>query len=92
MSDTTTRTRLPLVTVPNVVLPGATVTLHLGDTRVRAAVEAARREAGGLLAIRPGTPAEGLAGGTADGAAEVGVIAAVPDVGTLPGGDPAAIL
>ena len=40
MADPITRHRLPLITLPHVVLPGATVTLHLADPAVRAAVAA----------------------------------------------------
>ena len=81
MADPITRHRLPLITLPHVVLPGATVTLHLADPAVRAAVDAARADTDGRLAILP----EGAGGG-------VGVVAAVPDVGNLPDGQPAAIL
>ncbi|MEO6570309.1 MAG: endopeptidase La, partial [Ilumatobacteraceae bacterium] len=85
-----TLTQLPLATLPNVVLPGATVTLILSDPDLRAAVETARREANGRLVIVAAP--HGDVESTAMQPDSVGVVASVPDVGTLPNGEPAAIL
>jgi ATP-dependent Lon protease len=75
-------TRLPVATIPSVVLPGATVTLQLSDPVLRAAVETAHADADGRLAFV-----------TDSGSREMlGVIASVPDVGKLPGGAPVAIV
>ena len=83
MSETLT-TLLPVAGLPAVVLPGATVTLQLSDPALRDAVEAARADAGGRIAFVIGpVPAEGET---------LGVVAVVPDVGNLPGGEPAAIV
>jgi ATP-dependent Lon protease len=81
---------LPLVSLPSVVLPGSTITIDLSETAVRDAVERARRDANGRIAILPGDR-----GDTADAtvpSSGIGVVALVPDVGNLPNGHPAAIV
>jgi ATP-dependent Lon protease len=81
---------LPLVSLPSVVLPGSTITIDLSETSVREAVERARRDANGRIAILPGDR-----GDTADAtvpSSGIGVVALVPDVGNLPNGHPAAIV
>jgi len=80
MSSTETLTRLPLLRLPSPVLPGATITLSLNGEGVRAAVEAATDSADGRLV---------LVGGDEQ---MLGVTARVPNVGNLPGGEPAAIV
>jgi ATP-dependent Lon protease len=77
-------TRLPVATIPSVVLPGSTVTLQLSDPRLRAAVEAAHADTDGRIAFitDPG----------AASAEMLGVVASVPDVGKLPGGEAVAIV
>ncbi|MAT04091.1 MAG: endopeptidase La [Acidimicrobiaceae bacterium] len=80
MSETSTTTRLPVAILPTVVLPGATLTLQLSDPRVRGAVEAARAETNARVAF------------VTDPADTLGVVATVPDVGKLPGGEPVAIV
>jgi ATP-dependent Lon protease len=84
MSDTRapshTAVRLPLALLPTTVLPGTTVTLGLDDSAVRAAVTSAREQHGGRIVLR----------GSPD--ATIGVLADVPDVGNLPGGQPVAIV
>ncbi|WP_162941392.1 endopeptidase La [Desertimonas flava] len=86
MSDVTVSTvRLPVATIPAAVLPGAVVTLMLGSDELRASVAAARAESERRILLRVAT--EGSAG-----AGELAVIAQVPDVGSLPTGDPAAVV
>jgi ATP-dependent Lon protease len=80
ITDQPTRSRLPLALLPTTVLPGATVTLSLDDPAVRAAVTAAREHHAGRILLR----------GEPD--ATLGVVARVPDVGNLPGGQPVAIV
>ncbi|MEQ9163406.1 MAG: LON peptidase substrate-binding domain-containing protein, partial [Ilumatobacter fluminis] len=80
MSETSTTTRLPVAILPTVVLPGATLTLQLSDPRLRQAVEAARTDTTGRIAF------------VTDPADTLGVVATVPDVGKLPGGEPVAIV
>src|SRR5262245_15251507 len=85
MSDTAappasaTTVRLPVATIPAVVLPGAVVTLTLGADELRSAVAAARRTSDPRVLLHTGI------GGIA-------VVAQVPDVGSLPSGDPAAVV
>ncbi len=74
---------LPVITLPAVVLPGATVTLDLTDPTVRAAVESARTHADGRLAVATDSTLD---------TPSVVVVASVPDVGTLPNGNPVAIV
>jgi ATP-dependent Lon protease len=74
--------RLPAVVIPGVVLPGSVVTLTLDSEASRTAVATARAADGRVVLI----PA--IDGRTA----VVGVVARVPDVGTLPTGTPAAIV
>ena len=80
MPETSTTTRLPVAILPTVVLPGATLTLQLSDSRLRRAVEAARTDTDGRIAF------------VTDPADTLGVVASVPDVGKLPGGEPVAIV
>ncbi len=79
---------VPVVTLADVVLPGATLTLDLGDPEVRAAVEAARARADGRLAVATADALDG----DALVPSTVLVVASVPDIGTLPNGDPVAIV
>ena len=70
-------TRLPIAHLPGPVLPGAVVTLALTTDELRRAVDAA---VDGRLVL---TGADERA---------IGVVARVPDTGSLPDGDPAAIV
>jgi ATP-dependent Lon protease len=86
MSDSVTQTisvpgaiRLPVASTPAVALPGAVVTLALTSDALRAAVAAARRTSEPRVLLHTGN-------------GEIGVVAQVPDVGSLPSGDPAAIV
>src|SRR6478752_5688127 len=72
--------RLPLASLPMAVLPGSVVTLPLSSEQLRVAVTAARRATDPRVVLRVGD----------DDA--LGVLAQVPDVGSLPSGDPAAIV
>ncbi len=83
MTVTSTLLTLPTISLPTVVLPGATVTLGLDDPARRHAIETARTA--GRLAIT--YDAAGIGGG-----GEIIVVASVPDVGSLPNGDPVAIV
>jgi ATP-dependent Lon protease len=83
MTVTSTLLTLPTISMPTVVLPGATVTLGLDDPARRHAIETARTA--GRLAIT--YDAAGIGGG-----GEIIVVASVPDVGSLPNGDPVAIV
>lgn len=81
MTVTSTLLTLPSISLPRVLLPGATVTLGLDDPDRRRTIETARTA--GRLAI------------THDAAGSPGdiiVVASVPDVGSLPNGDPVAIV
>ncbi|MCB0966444.1 MAG: endopeptidase La [Ilumatobacter sp.] len=80
MSETSTTTRLPVAILPTVVLPGATLTLQLSEPGLRRAVEAARADTNGRIAF------------VTDPADTLGVVASVPDIGKLPGGEPVAIV
>ena len=71
--------RLPHAHLVSPILPGATVTLTLDDPEVRRAVDAAVADTGQLV----------LTGGDDHG---LGVLVRVPDVGSLPTGQPAAII
>jgi ATP-dependent Lon protease len=82
MTGTGTLVRLPLASLPTVVLPGMTLTLTLDDDALRRAVDAAN---GGRLALR-------AHGAPNDGDGEVVVVARVPSTGELPGGAPAAVV
>ena len=77
MTDSGVRSRLPIAHLPTVILPGAVVTIPLTTDELRRAVEAA--EGGALL----------LTGGDEH---ELGVLARVPDMGSLPSGEPVAIV
>ena len=86
MSETATPTiaapgavRLPVATIPAVVLPGAVVTLTLASAELRSAVTAARRTSESRVLLHNGSGA-------------IAVVAQVPDVGSLPSGDPAAVV
>jgi ATP-dependent Lon protease len=85
MSDSATSTisanavRLPVARIPAVVLPGAVITLTLGSGELRAAVAAARSTSEARVLLHTGS-------------GEVAVVAQVPDVGSLPSGDPAAVV
>jgi ATP-dependent Lon protease len=86
MSDSATSTisspsavRLPVATIPAVVLPGAVVTLTLSSEELRSAVAAARRTSEARVLLHTGS-------------GEIAVVAQVPDVGSLPSGDPAAVI
>jgi ATP-dependent Lon protease len=86
MSDSATSTispaktaRLPVATIPTVVLPGAVVTLTLGSDELRSAVTAARQTSEARMVLHTGS-------------GDVAVVAQVPDVGSLPSGDPAAVI
>ena len=74
-----TATQLPVASIPAVVLPGAVVTLTLGSDELRAAVTAARRTNDARVLLHTGS-------------GEIAVIAQVPDVGSLPSGDPVAVI
>ena len=74
-----TATQLPVASIPTVVLPGAVVTLTLGSDELRAAVTAARRTNDSRVLLHTGS-------------GEIAVIAQVPDVGSLPSGDPVAVI
>jgi ATP-dependent Lon protease len=82
MTETSTSTRLPVATIPAVVLPGATVTLQLSDPLLRAAVETAHAAAEGRIAFVTESPSPET----------LGVVASVPDIGNLPGGAAVAIV
>jgi len=78
--STGTTSRLPLATIHAPVLPGAVVTLALGAGEVRSAVAAARHESPPRVLLR------------ASEDDTLAVVAQVPDVGTLPSGDPVAVV
>ncbi|MFM2077649.1 MAG: ATP-dependent protease La [Actinomycetota bacterium] len=84
MSDSPTLTdrtlSLPVLPLPSVVLPGTVVTITLDNEAVRLAVVAAAATDGRVLLTGP-------AGGSA-----LGVVARVPNTGSLPNGEQAAIL
>ena len=84
MTATSTLLTLPIISLPRILLPGATVTLGLDDPARRRAVETARTA--GRLAIThdagPGIRPDD----------DIVVVASVPDVGSLPNGDPVAIV
>jgi ATP-dependent Lon protease len=77
MTQTATSLRLPVLPLPTVVLPGAVLTLSLADDARRAAITSA---VGGKVLL------------TVPGAEGIGLVAAVPNVGSLPTGEPAAIV
>ncbi len=74
---------LPVLALPTVVLPGTLVTLALDSDAVRLAVEAAAAGDGRVLLVAPAD---------ATGRDDVGVVARVPSRGSLPSGQPAAIV
>jgi ATP-dependent Lon protease len=80
MADTETRTAtLPIVALPVVVLPGALITIALDDEPTAAAVRAALAADGRVVLVNPAN-------------ADLGVVATVPNTGSLPSGQPAAII
>ena len=74
---------LPVLALPTVVLPGTLVTLALDSDAIRLAVEAASSGDGRVLLVAPTD---------ATGRHDVGVVARVPSRGSLPSGQPAAIV
>ncbi len=74
---------LPVLALPTVVLPGTLVTLALDTDAVRLAVEAASARDGRVLLVAPTD---------ATGRDDIGVVARVPSRGSLPSGQPAAIV
>ncbi len=74
---TSTRARLSIAHLPTVVLPGAVATLALNTEELRRAVDAAT---GGRLVLTGGDEHT------------IGVVARVPDTGSLPSGEPVAIV
>ncbi len=74
-----TTSRLPVASIPTVVLPGAVVTLTLGSDELRSAVTAARQTSESRMLLHTGS-------------GDIAVVAQVPDVGSLPSGDPAAVI
>ncbi len=83
---------LPILPLPTVVLPGTLVTLALDNDAVRLAVEAAAGGDGRVLLVAPtGGRTAHLSAALAT-AAHLGVVARVPSRGSLPTGQPAAIV
>jgi len=74
---TSARARLSIALLPTVVLPGAVATLALNTEGLRRAVDAAT---GGRLVLTGGDEHT------------IGVVARVPDTGSLPSGEPVAIV
>ncbi len=75
--------RLPVLSLPDVVvLPGMVVPIEMDDT-VRAAVDAARAGSEGRLLVSPRL---------GDRYASHGVVAEIEQIGRLPGGSPAVVL
>ena len=70
---------LPVLPLPTVVLPGSLITIALDTDAIRLAVDAAVAADGRVVLISVDTP-------------ELGVVARVPNTGSLPGGQPAAII
>jgi ATP-dependent Lon protease len=79
MNETATTIRLPVASIPAVVLPGSVVTLTLGSEELRTAIAASRQTSDPRVLLHTG-------------AGDVAVLAQVPDVGSLPSGDPAAVV
>ncbi|HWM21467.1 MAG TPA: endopeptidase La [Ilumatobacteraceae bacterium] len=77
MTTSGVRSRLPIAHLPSVVLPGAVLTIPLATDELRRAVEAT---AGGALLFTGGEEHE------------LAVLARVPDMGSLPTGEPVAIV
>src|SRR6266508_4033758 len=80
MSDLLTSIRLPVASIPAAVLPGSVVTLTLGSDELRTAVAAARQGSDARVLLHTA------------GNSDIAVLAQVPDVGSLPSGDPAAVV
>jgi ATP-dependent Lon protease len=70
---------LPVLPLPTVVLPGTLITIALDTDAIRLAVDAAVAADGRVVLV-------------SDDAPELGVVARVPNTGSLPGGQPAAII
>ncbi|MCX6519925.1 MAG: endopeptidase La [Actinobacteria bacterium] len=86
---------LPVLPLPTVVLPGTLVTLALDNDAVRLAVEAAAAGDGRVLLVAPVAAAGGQSAHPSAApltSAALGVVARVPSRGSLPGGQPAAIV
>ncbi len=83
MSDlstaTSSSTRLPLADLPATVLPGTVITLALVTDSARRAVESATGGPDRRVLLRAGDD-------------QLAVVAQVPDIGSLPTGEPAAIV
>ncbi len=71
--------RLPVLPVPAVVMPGTVLTLTLESDAAQAAVRAAQAGDGRVLLL-------------AEAGGDLGVVGAVPNTGSLPGGQLAAII
>ena len=71
--------RLPILPVPAVVMPGTVLTLTLESDAAQAAVRAAQAGDGRVLLL-------------AEAGGDLGVVGAVPNTGSLPGGQLAAII
>ncbi|MFM2070259.1 MAG: ATP-dependent protease La [Actinomycetota bacterium] len=84
-TPTAAHATLPVLPLPSIVLPGTLITLALDHDAVRFAVDAAINSGGRVLLMAPGSP-------DAPGAADIGVVARVPNTGALPSGQPAAIV
>ncbi len=82
-SATTRLVTLPVLEVPAVVLPGTVFTVTLASAGAQAAVQAAQSGDGRLVLRHPDTET---------GTPTIGVIARIPNTGSLPNGDPAAIV
>ncbi len=82
-SATTRLVTLPVLDVPAVVLPGTVFTVTLASAGAQAAVQAAQSGDGRLVLRHPDTET---------GTPTIGVIARIPNTGSLPNGDPAAIV
>jgi ATP-dependent Lon protease len=78
-SSNPTTLSLPVLPLPTVVLPGTLITLALDTDAIRLAVDAAVASDGRVVLI-------------SDDAPELGVVARVPNTGSLPSGQPAAIV
>ena len=78
-AGTSNLVRLPLAELPATVLPGAVITLALDTDQLRRAVEGTRTSSGSRMLLR-----------TVD--SPLGVVAQVPDIGSLPSGETVAII
>ncbi len=71
--------RLPLAELPATVLPGAVITLGLATDQLRRAIEGVQGTPDKRLLLRAGDD-------------QLAVVAQVPDIGSLPTGEPVAIV